>query len=121
MSYCRWSSDDYRSDLYVYEAADGFVVHVASRRYVYPEGVMPPEITLEVGDPGWAGAWTERSMAVQAIIETLELEHIDLPQSGESFYCLDAEEAAAKVAELRAIGFCVPKGVEESILEDIDG
>jgi len=121
MSYCRWSSDDFRSDLYVYEAADGFVVHVASRRYVYPDGVMPPDMDVKVGDPGWAGAWAERNMEVQKIIDTLDLEQITLEQAGESFYGLDAEEAAVKVAELRAIGFYVPKGVEESILEEADG
>lgn len=31
MSYCRWSSDNWKSDVYVYEG-DGYVIHVAARR-----------------------------------------------------------------------------------------
>lgn len=31
MSYCRWSSDNWKSDVYVYEG-DGWVIHVAGRR-----------------------------------------------------------------------------------------
>ena len=34
MSYCRWSSMNHRCDVYAYESDDGFVVHVAKRRYL---------------------------------------------------------------------------------------
>lgn len=32
VSYCRWSCDGHRSDVYVYEGGDGFVIHVACKR-----------------------------------------------------------------------------------------
>jgi hypothetical protein len=34
MSYCRWSSMDFTCDIYAYESDGGFVVHVASGRFV---------------------------------------------------------------------------------------
>jgi len=34
MSYCRFSCDDGKSDVYVYEIAAGWVTHVASHRIV---------------------------------------------------------------------------------------
>jgi len=37
MSYCRWSSDNWMSDVYVYESCfDKFVIHVAGRRRAIP-------------------------------------------------------------------------------------
>lgn len=34
MSYCRWSSMDFKCDLYIYEAEDGIAIHVASNRVI---------------------------------------------------------------------------------------
>jgi hypothetical protein len=34
MSYCRFSDDNWKSDVYIYESADGYVCHVASNRIV---------------------------------------------------------------------------------------
>ena len=41
MSYCRYSSDNWMCDVYVYEAADGVCVHVAGSRYVTPIPKLP--------------------------------------------------------------------------------
>jgi hypothetical protein len=38
MSYCRWSSNDFQCDVYVYEdVAGGWTTHVACNRVVYSE------------------------------------------------------------------------------------
>lgn len=34
MSYCRFSSDNWGSDVYAYESGDGVAVHVAASKYV---------------------------------------------------------------------------------------
>lgn len=34
MSYCRWSSDNWKCDLYCYEDANGYITHVADNRIV---------------------------------------------------------------------------------------
>ena len=42
MSYCRWSSDDFQCDVYVYESvAGGFVTHVAANRVVFRMNCLP--------------------------------------------------------------------------------
>jgi hypothetical protein len=115
MSYCRWSSDDFECDLYIYESVDGFQVHVASNRHVIDRSGLPP--VVEFGDPDWAEAWATRSMAVQELVEDAPLEKIDLPQAGESFSFETGDEAADKVEELIALGYHVPDGVVESLRE----
>jgi hypothetical protein len=40
MSYCRFSSLNFMSDVYVYESEDGWVTHVASNRLLFPP--LPP-------------------------------------------------------------------------------
>ena|SRR6478752_3658803 len=119
MSYCRWSSDDFASDLYIYESAEGFVIHVASSRHVVDRSGLPP--VVEFGDPGWAEAWAERGMAVMELVKDAPLEKIDLPQAGESFTFDDAIEAADKVVELKALGYHVPDGVVEALREEAFG
>lgn len=45
MSYCRFSTDDFRSDIYCYESIEGYQIHVAAFRYVLAEP-MSPKIDL---------------------------------------------------------------------------
>jgi hypothetical protein len=116
VSYCRWSSDDFQSDLYIYESAFGFQVHVANNRHVIDRSALPP--IVEVGDDGWAEAWAERYVAVMELVKDAPLEPIDLPQAGEDFTFETGAEAADKVEELIAIGYHVPKGVVESLREE---
>ena len=42
MSYCRFSDCDFQSDVYVYKHwSDGFVTHVANRRYLFSREGLP--------------------------------------------------------------------------------
>ena len=50
MSYCRRSSDCWKSDIYCYEAEEGYMVHVAAKRiisHVPPLDCTSPEKLLE--------------------------------------------------------------------------
>ena len=117
MSYCRWSSDDFESDLYIYESIEGFQVHVASNRHNIDRSGLPP--VKELGEEGWIEAWLARHAAVQELVSDAPLEKIDLPQAGGSFRHFDTGwEAADKVAELAALGFHVPDGVVEALREE---
>ena len=114
MSYCRWSSDDHRSDLYVYaDCYGGWAIHVANRRRLIDWDALPPEV--EPYDPA---AWIARYKAVQPIIEAAELERIELPHAGETIRIGSADECAAKVDELEALGYWVPAGVADAIRAD---
>lgn len=119
MSYCRWSSDDFASDLYIYESVDGFVIHVANSRHIVDRSGLPP--IVEMGDEAWVDSWVARNAAVMELVKDAPLEKIDLPQAGESFYLGDAVEAADKVVELIALGYHVPDGVVEALREEAFG
>ena len=45
MSYCRFSTEDFRCDFYAYEADDGYHLHVAGNRVVWdpPQSPYDPE------------------------------------------------------------------------------
>lgn len=111
MSICRFSSDDFRSDLYIYQSLNGFEVHVAGNRHV-----VEPE--------DWGGnddfnleQTLARSAKRQKEIDESPLIPIELPYSGESFSFPTSEETAAFVEELIKIGYIVPSYVIDSILE----
>lgn len=102
MSYCRWSSDDFRCDLYVYEAGDGVTIHVAAKRHDIRDADLPPPMELAAVD---AAAWFARHQAVKTVIDRAPLVDIGLPHDGESFYGLSHIEAASRVRELIALGY----------------
>ena len=80
MSYCRFSSDNYACDVYVYESCyGGFDVHVASSRYV---GDIPklPEYSPETAKE-YFHAMNEQTQ----IVCNLEMEHIGGKYDGEKF------------------------------------
>lgn len=113
MSYCRWSSDDFRCDLYVYGASDGVVIHVASMRYDVPVADYPPPMELDADN---IEAWMVRHRTVMALIAAAPKVAIGLPYDGESYYGLTEHEAAEKVRELIRVGYrCDP-----SVADDLE-
>jgi hypothetical protein len=131
MSYCRWSSDDFKCDLYIYEHVGGFwALHVAGRRHVHtppPTYEYPEEhkkyfdeskkyfdeskksfsLTKE-GSEAWL-KWEE---------ENNSLVDIDLPHAGETFELSSPGEAADKAEELRALGYHVPQYAIDRLREE---
>lgn len=107
MSYCRWSSDDHTSDVYVYFAGDehgGFVTEVAGRRYLLPDG-LPPELDV-MSTPTLL--WLERHQERQRILKAAALVPIGLPHDGASFRDPTPRECAARLRCLAAVGYRVP-------------
>ena len=107
MSYCRWSSDNHRCDVYCYEHVQGgFAIHVASKRW--PEGAPPDP--AEVLWPGYVGndTYAERRKAWDEWAEANPPRPIDHPLAGQTFMEPSAAEAADRLEALRAEGFVVP-------------
>lgn len=107
MSYCRFSSDDFRSDVYAYEHCDGgFVVHVARLRHV-AETPIPP-LPAE-----WWAVPVEELIAARkaqaAWPEAARMEPIGLPHDGETYCEADAGACADRLEALRAVGYRVPQ------------
>jgi hypothetical protein len=106
MSYCRFSADNYRCDLYIYDHyAGGITIHVAGSRYVADTPI--PEIP-----DGWhklppdemKAAWDAQA----AWIKAARMEPINLPHAGATFNNLDPDQAVERVKDLRRLGYNFP-------------
>jgi len=81
MSYCRFSSNNFSSDLYIYESIDaGFVIHVASSRFI---GDIPKVPALNSGIS--ADDFFKAHEKQMKFLENAKSEDIELPYAGESF------------------------------------
>jgi len=82
MAYCRWSSMDYRCDLYVFDHVDDYTIcWIASNRHTIPADRFPPEIPED--DPDWAYKFLERQRAVSDLIDQAERAPIGGPYDGQ--------------------------------------
>jgi hypothetical protein len=116
MSYCRWSSDDFQCDVYVYEhMAGGFVVHIADNRVVYSEPLPPP--LKGKFDPN---AWIERHRVVSEIMNRSERRTIGLEHDGETMSTDTAGEMAELLGSLRGKGYNVPQYAIDRLLEEVE-
>jgi hypothetical protein len=107
MSYCRWSSDSWKSDLYVYEdVSGGWTIHVAGNRII---GDVPPL------DYSTAEKLGETYRAQMAVLKDLGRAPIGLPQDGCTFHLASPGECADRIEDLAAIGYHVPPGVVEAL------
>ena len=115
MSYCRWSSDDFQCDVYVYEdVGGGWTTHVAGNRIagkLTPVGPFPE-------DKADMGAWFERHNTQMAELEKMERKPIGLPHDGESFNDPTPGECADRLESLRALGYNVPQYAIDNLREE---
>lgn len=114
MSYCRWSSDDWTCDVYVYEGSCGFVIHVAGNRVC---GDIPrtPELTT---DPASIEAYVAAHQAQMKFLETCQRQPIGLPFAGESLSAESAGECADELEKLRTLGYNVPQYAIDNLREE---
>lgn len=123
MSYCRWSSDDWRSDLYIYESGEGFEVLVAARRNSLEFfAALPAAVPLPTDwrDEAQADPWFARRQAVDDLLNDFPLVTIGLPHDGEMTTFGTAEEAADACEWLAACGYHVPAGVIDALRSDAE-
>lgn len=114
MSICRWSSDNYRSDVYVYSHG-GWTIHVASYRIAFhPDHPLLP-IPLD-GDPA---AWVAYTEASRVAHEHTERSRIDHPLAGASYREPTAAACLRRLQELSAEGFHVPEFAFDSLVDEV--
>lgn len=115
MSYCRWSSDDYQCDVYVYEdISGGWTTHVACKRPVY-EAELPPVVPFT---PDNLQAWDERHGVVIQMLESAECPAIGLSRDGQSFSDSTPGECADRLVSLRDEGYNVPQYAIDALREE---
>lgn len=120
MSYCRWSSDNWRCDLYCYESGDNeYTTHVAGRRRVGLETLPPNPLSDLVHERIDADEWMRRYKAHHAMLQSLPFEDIDLPHAGETFCDASLEEFKDRLLYLRKVGYHFPDYVLETVDAEI--
>jgi hypothetical protein len=117
MSYCRWSSDNWKCDLYCYQHFNGtWTTHVAKNKVI---GVVPEELDItSVSIEEWAKA----HRAAMHFLETAERRPIGLRYDGKTFHDPTLEEFRDRLLHLRAEGYHFPNyvlaGIDEEIAEN---
>ncbi|EMY3672616.1 TPA: hypothetical protein SL368_005881 [Pseudomonas aeruginosa] len=115
MSYCRWSSDDFQCDLYVYEGVDGvFYTHVATNRVIYTEP-LPPPIPFK---PEFVQEYSERHKKVMAMVDAADREPIGLQHDGHDFCDDDSAACADRLEYLKGVGYRVPQYAIDALREE---
>lgn len=116
MSYCRWSSDNWRCDVYCYEDCDGgWKTHVASNKlHGIPIVEWPEENTQENMEK-----WASQIKAQMEAVGKAEMIPIGLPCDGESYNDPTLEEFKERLCGLKAMGYNVPSYVFEIIEEEV--
>lgn len=120
MSYCRWSTDDFRCDLYVYESEGSwaYTAHVADRRYVYTEPLPPaPDLTPPFTEEK-VTAWMGRHEAAKTIRDRTPLVPIGLSCDGQTLNRDTPGEMADLLVELAAQGYRFPVEVIDELREE---
>lgn len=122
MSYCRWSSDDWQCDVYVYEDIGGWwQTYLAGRKRRLRDGVEFPAPLPDEWEPQ---AWLARNRAVDAILddanEGVLWDWVDLPDhpDGDSFRDDTPGECADRLEALRAFGYNVPQCAIDELREE---
>jgi hypothetical protein len=104
MSYCRFSSDNWKSDVYAYESTDGgWVTHVAGNRLVGDIPDVPPVNAVS------AEAWMQANRVQHAFLSAAEREKIHHPHAGMGYVDRTIGEFVARLESLQAEGFHVPQ------------
>jgi hypothetical protein len=115
MSYCRWSSSNWRCDLYIYESDSGWMIHVARNRIVgrVPDIVWPVDKSPEAVE-----RFAVTHKAQMDFIATADRKPIGLPHDGETFCASSASECADLVELLIRTGYHAPASVVMTLREE---
>lgn len=129
MSYCRWSSDNFSSDVYVYEnCGGGCTTHVAGNRLVFPpipELPVPPLFGAKydhaekrvVYPSSWrkilsrlcTRAWSRWHDLHVWSVGKIPRRPIGLEFDGQTLWDATAGSCASRLVHLRAMGYRVPQ------------
>ena len=107
MSYCRWSSDDWKCDLYCYHSICGnYITHVAARRHV--------DVPVNPYRPTETNYWLYHQKQMK-FLNSAEMQDIGLPYDGEHFSDPDLISFLERVNCLKEARYHVPFYVLEAI------
>lgn len=112
MSFCRWSSMNWKCDLYCYESERGLETIVAGRRVIGPvptvdiKGFLEYKISVE--------EYMQQGLAQHQFMEDCSYESIGLKYDGQHFLD-DKETFLSTLTMLREEGYIFPEITQEDI------
>ena len=116
MSYCRWSTDNFKCDVYAYESCyGGWQIYIASHRY--EDGIPLVDNNLLIKEK--TKEWTEQYIKQSKWLETAKFEPIGLPLDDGDIVCETLPDFLAKMQEIKKAGYHIPDWVFDDIKEEI--
>jgi hypothetical protein len=117
MAYCRWSSNNFQCDIYIYSDVNGgYTTHVAANKTI---GDHPKR--LDITTPGITPEqWLESNAALEKFLESAQRVPLGLPYDGKSYNDATPELAIARLEELKRVGYRFPDGVIDALREEIE-
>ena len=111
MSYCRFSSEGFQCDVYVYESNEGWITHVASRR----RATRAPEL-----DWSTQALWEQTQAAQRAFLDDPANPSLPIGLSNDGMTFRDATpgDCAAQLIRLKTMGYHVPQYAIDGLLEE---
>lgn len=112
MSYCRFSTDDFQTDIYCYKSDNGYVIHVAKNKRVFTEK-LPPKVDLKnITD------YLERWNTVLKMVDKAERVPIGLEFDGETYINRTPQELLQTLLMLKEAGYRFPNYVIDIVREE---
>ena len=119
MSYCRWSCDNFKSDVYTYEHCDGtWTTHVASARRNDIDECPKADLADLLDGTVTTEEFVEMSKRRSAFLEKAGTVPIGLPHDGETIKDDDPPECLATLLRLRDAGYHVPDHALDELGEE---
>lgn len=113
MSYCRFSSDNFRSDVYVYYGDDGYTCHVASRKISNIDECPEISISLSLEDnQKFIERYRLRQEWMENYATRIPIEH---ELAGTTFTTDTPDEMIEELIYLRGQGFHVPQNAIDAL------
>lgn len=126
MSYCRWSSDGFKCDVYVYESQYGYTCHVASRKIVNFNEAPPipsffdymPKPEDKLKDEDIQDYIKKRRVWEEWFDNHAIHENIGLEFDGKTINTESATSMANELVMLKEMGYQVPQYAIDSLYEE---
>lgn len=125
MSYARFSSDEWRSDVYVYDNAStgGWTTHVAANRYAIDYDALGPPVPYPTPEQTQAEspeftAWVQRYKALQDAVHHADRVPIDAHCAGQTYTDDSPGACAVRLMGLRDLGYRVPQSALDRLAEE---
>ena len=115
MSYCRFSSDSFQCDAYVYEDVHGgYTIHLASNKVVGDiPSVDPSDLT---NDPE---KYLRDHNTLMGFLNTARRESLNLPNNGETFNLPTPGSCAVALMRFRDMGYRIPQYAIDSLIMEV--